>query len=135
LNVIPILEQELSTDNTELRTLATRALGEMFSQPGNLASTYQTVWKIWLQRMNDKAAQVRVAWVEQAITFFLNNSSELKQVQEGLINKVQDTDDKVRAAACKIIGLIGYDLVKQLVDVKLIEVLSLRCKDKKVTDL
>jgi sister-chromatid-cohesion protein PDS5 len=66
-NVIPQLEEELRVEDVQLRTLATRVLGEMYADKAgaDMARRYPTTWAQWLMRKNDKSAVVRLALVER----------------------------------------------------------------------
>lgn len=67
LNVIPQLEEELTTELFEYRKLATEILGDMLGEPlgsGDLALKYPGTWKEWLRRHNDKIPSVRIVMVE-----------------------------------------------------------------------
>lgn len=76
LNVVPQLEEELKVDRLQMRTLATQVLGEMFSEAKNgveLSRKYHSAWQAWLQRRNDKAAWVRLAFVETTKDLIVNH--------------------------------------------------------------
>lgn len=87
LNVVPQLEEELKVDRLAMRALATEALGEMFGDQKTgleLAKKYQTAWQAWLQRRNDKAAPVRLAFVEGTPGIIINHA-ELRSEIEGMV--------------------------------------------------
>jgi hypothetical protein len=45
------LETELNVDNIEMRILATKVLGSIFSEEGSLAAKqYPAVWQSWAQK-------------------------------------------------------------------------------------
>ncbi|CAB4432910.1 unnamed protein product [Rhizophagus irregularis] len=132
LNVIPQLEEELKLDDTPLRLLATQVLGEMFSEKNStLASRYDNVWKMWLLRRNDKIPDVRCAWTEYCLPLYINHHELAKQINEAIISKISDPDDKVRVAVCKVFGQLEYECASKLVGKELFIELAKRCRDRK----
>ncbi|RIA91799.1 armadillo-type protein [Glomus cerebriforme] len=132
LNVIPQLEEELKLDDTPLRLLATQVLGEMFSEKNStLASRYDNVWKMWLLRRNDKIPDVRCAWTEYCLPLYINHHELAKQINEAIISKMSDPDDKVRIAVCKVFGQLEYECASKLVGKELFIELAKRCRDCK----
>lgn len=152
LNVVPQLEEELKVDRLAMRTLATQALGEMFgdSKTGlELAKKYQTAWQAWLQRRNDKAAPVRLAFVEATVGLITNHGEMRTEIEgaclnriviavfdtlyiEALKNKLLDPDDKVRAASCRVYGQLDYETALHHVSNEQLQEVATRCLDKKV---
>src|SRR5690606_32454681 len=65
-NVVPQLDQELVTENAQLRQLAVETIGEMAILP-IFNSTFPGAWASWVQRSQDKAPQVRAKWAEAAV--------------------------------------------------------------------
>ena len=65
-NVVPQLEEELRVEEVQLRTMATKTLGEMFSDKHgyDLTQKYPSTWAHWMGRRNDKSVVVRSTWVE-----------------------------------------------------------------------
>ncbi|KAJ3012082.1 hypothetical protein HKX48_006454 [Thoreauomyces humboldtii] len=105
LNVIPLLDEELKVEDTNVRTLATNVLGEMFSVPGSvLARNFTHVWKSWLGRRMDKQSSVRIAWLDWALPWIRNHPDHVSDIDAALREKCMDPDDKVRSAALKVIG-------------------------------
>ena len=84
-NVIPQLEEELRVEEVQLRVLATQVLGEMFadSAGGDLEKKYPTTWALWLQKKNDKASAVRLAFVEGCKSLLMQHRAELREAVEG----------------------------------------------------
>ncbi len=83
--VIPQLEEELKLDRLQLRTLSTQTLGEMFGDPQgglDLSRKHHAVWSSWLQRRNDKAVPVRLAFVEATKSIF-EYHADLRSETEG----------------------------------------------------
>ncbi|KAG0073323.1 hypothetical protein BGZ89_006616 [Linnemannia elongata] len=132
LNVIPQLEEELKLSDVTIRTLATRSLGEMFSEKtSQLATQYESTWKAWLQRRNDKISQVRIAWIESLVDLIKNHTSLSKELSDGLSEKLVDPDEKVRAVACKIIGEFDYETSLHHIQKNTLIQVGHRCRDKK----
>ncbi|CAG8767948.1 1086_t:CDS:2, partial [Funneliformis caledonium] len=117
-------------DDTPLRLLATQVLGEMFSEKDStLASRYDNVWKMWLLRRNDKISDVRCAWIEYCLPLYINHHELAKQINEAIISKMSDPDDKVRIAVCKVFGQLEYECASKLVEKELFFELAQRCRD------
>ncbi|KNC98061.1 uncharacterized protein SPPG_09381 [Spizellomyces punctatus DAOM BR117] len=104
LSVIPQLDEELKVDDVHVRTLATNVLGQMFSEPGSkLAAKYPHVWKSWLGRRLDKQVSVRIIWLEYCFPLFKSHPELSADVDASLREKMIDPDEKVRAAAVKVL--------------------------------
>lgn len=75
-NTIPLLEAELHTENTEVRSLAVECVGKMAGArvaSANFTILYATCWNAWLARRNDKSPTVRVKWLEALPDILANN--------------------------------------------------------------
>ncbi|CAJ0745043.1 23507_t:CDS:10 [Entrophospora sp. SA101] len=132
LNVIPQLEEELKLDDLNLRMLATQVLGEMFSEKDStLASRYDSVWRTWLLRRNDKVADVRCTWVEFCLPLYTNHHELADQINEAIITKLSDPDDKVRIAVCRVFCQLEYECASKHVKKDLFIELAKRCRDRK----
>ena len=84
-NVIPQLEEELRVEEVQLRVLATQVLGEMFadSAGGELEKKYPSTWALWLQKKNDRANTVRLAFVEGCKDLLTQHRVDLRDAVEG----------------------------------------------------
>lgn len=51
---------------------------------------------------------------------------------EYLKDRLLDPEEKVRAVACRVIGEMSLDHIIDHVDIKLLQEIAARCKDKKV---
>ncbi|KAG0379601.1 hypothetical protein BGX24_012558 [Mortierella sp. AD032] len=132
LNVIPQLEEELKLSDITIRALATKSLGEMFSEKtSQLVTQYESTWKAWLQRRNDKIPQVRIAWLESLTNIIKSHASLSKELSEGLAEKLMDPDEKVRAIACKTIGEFDYETSLHHIQKNTLIQVGHRCRDKK----
>jgi sister chromatid cohesion protein PDS5 len=82
-NIIPQLEEELRAQQHELRTLATRTLGDMFAEKGGreLLKKYPSTWEFWLGRRNDKDTSVRLTWVEATQALLVKHSEPRKPIE------------------------------------------------------
>ena len=88
LNVVPQLEEELRVDRLQLRILATQVLGDMFAEPKNgaeLSKKYPSAWQCWLHRKSDKAAGVRLAFVEACKGMIVGNLVDFRMEIEGMV--------------------------------------------------
>ncbi|KAF9135883.1 hypothetical protein BGW39_010698 [Mortierella sp. 14UC] len=132
LNVIPQLEEELKLSDITIRTLATKSLGEMFSEKSSqLTTQYESTWKAWLQRRNDKSPQVRIIWIESLVNLIKSHASLSKELNEGLAEKLIDPDEKVRAVACRTIGEFDYETSLHHIQKYTLIQVGHRCRDKK----
>ncbi|KAG0281953.1 hypothetical protein BGZ95_000018 [Linnemannia exigua] len=132
LNVIPQLEEELKLSDVTIRALATKSLGEMFSEKtSQLATQYESTWKAWLQRRNDKIPQVRIVWLESLTNIINSHASLSKELSEGLAEKLMDPDEKVRAIACKTIGEFDYETSLHHIQKNTLIQVGHRCRDKR----
>ena len=151
-NVIPQLEAELRAEEVPLRCLATITLGKIFSNKKtgiDLVRKYNTCWKSWLQRKNDRHPSCRIAWI-QSVKDFMESPQELKAEIErallllcftykanlssvGIGGKIMDPDEKVRAATCKLFGEMPYETLSHHVSMHLLRAIGERILDKKVS--
>ncbi|KAG5641986.1 hypothetical protein DXG03_003815 [Asterophora parasitica] len=139
-SVIPQLEEELRVDEVALRLIATQVLGEMFADKGGaeLARKYPATWNVWVLRKNDKAASVRLKFVEVTKGLIINLSAQREVIEgltdqtEALLSKFLDPDEKVRAAACKVYGQLDYETALHHVSEAQLRAVAERGVDKKV---
>jgi len=86
-NVVPQLEEELRVDEVSIRVMATQTLGEMFADSGgtDFMKKYPSTWNLWLTRRNDKAAAVRLAFVEACRGLVLSPGDTREVIEGGYI--------------------------------------------------
>ncbi|ORY83920.1 hypothetical protein BCR37DRAFT_378936 [Protomyces lactucae-debilis] len=138
-NVIPQLESELNVENTECRIVATATINAMLSSlNGMLVLTqYPSTFKSWTSRRNDKSAQVRTTWVKGVgqILHSAPGASRITEVEkvciDGLMTKFIDLDEKVRSAACEVVGEMPYSVAKERLTAAVLAQFAIRCRDKK----
>lgn len=138
LNVIPQLEEELRAEDIQLRTLATKVLGQMFSEKPNnaaessdLAKRYANTWRAWLGRANDKSASLRMVWIESTKGLIVNHPELRPDLTPIITQKLLEPDERVRAAMAKSIGSLDYETALHHVDKAVLLTLAGRCKDTK----
>ncbi|OMH85305.1 Sister chromatid cohesion protein pds5 [Zancudomyces culisetae] len=133
-NVIPQIEEELFVDHVDVRTIATQVVGEMFSLRGYvLTKRYEGTWESWKRRRNDKAVAVRIKWVEKAVEMLAMQTQLVKELEDGIIEKLEDVDEKVRKAACEAFSRLELTKNAQIgISKKMVQALSERCKDRRV---
>ncbi|GJJ73906.1 sister chromatid cohesion protein PDS5 [Entomortierella parvispora] len=132
LNVIPQLEEELKLADVTIRSLATQSLGIMFAEKSSqLPTQYESTWKAWLQRRNDKVPQVRLIWVESLVDLIKTHGTLAKELREGLEQKIVDPDERIRAATCKVIGEFDYETSLHHIQKSTLTQVGHRCRDKK----
>ncbi|KAF5383320.1 hypothetical protein D9615_004981 [Tricholomella constricta] len=132
-SVIPQLEEELRVEEVTLRLIATQVLGEMFADKGGaeLAKKYPATWNVWVLRKNDKAASVRLKFVEATKGLLVNLFEQREVIEEALLSKLLDPDEKVRAAACKVYGQLDYETALHHVSEGQLRAVAERGVDKK----
>ncbi|KAG0238358.1 hypothetical protein BGW42_005591 [Actinomortierella wolfii] len=132
LSVVPQLEEELKMSDIAIRQLATETLGKMFAEKtSQLHKQYESTWKTWLSRRHDKMPQIRVTWVESLAPILKSHSDLSKDLCDCLMEKVIDTEEKVRAATCRILGELDYETSLHHVTKEVLEQVGHRCRDKK----
>ncbi|KAJ1941286.1 Sister chromatid cohesion protein pds5 [Kickxella alabastrina] len=133
LNVIPQLEEELSVEDVDIRILATGVLGEMFAEKGfTLAKRYESTWKAWKGRRADTLPLVRIQWVEHAVSLYQHQPQLSRELNDYVVEKLCDVDDKVRQAACRSLGLLDVtQVVQAAIGENVVDMLGERCKDRK----
>ncbi|KAJ2735032.1 Sister chromatid cohesion protein pds5 [Coemansia sp. BCRC 34962] len=133
LNVVPQLEEELGVDDVDIRVLATGVLGEMFAEKGfTLAKRYESTWKTWKGRRADTSAVVRIQWIEHAVSLYQHQPQLSRELNEFIVEKLCDVDDKVRQAACHSLGLLEMSApVQAAIGENVVRALGDRCKDRK----
>lgn len=157
-NVIPLVEEELTSEDMGVRILASRVLGEMFSDKpmekagtlplmlanvgssksvlqgtrADLAKKFPTTWKAWLGRSRDKAPQVRTAILEgsrEIIEYHHELGREIYEIWRG---RLTDPDDKIRLAACAAFQIVDYESSLNAFGKDTLLSLAERIHDKKV---
>ncbi|KAJ2746528.1 Sister chromatid cohesion protein pds5 [Coemansia sp. BCRC 34301] len=133
LNVVPQLEEELGVDDVDIRILATGVLGEMFAEKGfTLAKRYESTWKTWKGRRADTSAVVRIQWIEHAVSLYQHQPQLSRELNEYIVEKLCDVDDKVRQVACHSLGLLEMSTpVQAAIGENVVKALGDRCKDRK----
>ncbi|KAJ3050393.1 hypothetical protein HK097_008638, partial [Rhizophlyctis rosea] len=130
LNVVPQVEEELKTEDAEIRKAAVDVLGDVFAQSTNTAAIYPHVWQSWLRRKGDKDPLVRVRWLEKALAVVRVHPDFAGEISGGIEEKLLDPDEKVRVSACKAVGQIDAQ-ISGCFGERLIKAAGERLKDKK----
>ncbi|KAJ3482805.1 hypothetical protein NLI96_g6741 [Meripilus lineatus] len=132
-NVVPQLEEELKVEEVAIRLMATQVLGEMFADKGgtDFIKKYPSTWGIWLHRKNDKSPSVRLAFVEATKGIITNLAEMREQVEEALLSKLLDPEEKVRAAVCKMYSQLDYETALHHVSDNQLQSVAGRGVDKK----
>lgn len=133
LNVVAILEQELTADDVLVRQVAVRTLGHMLGekQTPSVAAKYPNTWKVWLNRSRDKAVGLRVLWVDSTRGLIVNHPELSSDLTTVLIEKLRDPDERVRAALVKVIGTLDYETVLHHLDQPFLHELGERLRDRR----
>ncbi|KAJ1819836.1 Sister chromatid cohesion protein pds5, partial [Coemansia sp. RSA 2598] len=135
LNVIPQVEEELSVDDVDIRVLATGVLGEMFAEKGfTLAKRYESTWRTWKGRRADTSPLVRIQWVEHAVSLYQHQPQLSRELNEFVVEKLCDVDEKVRQATCRALGQLDMtQMVQAAISEGVVNMLGERCKDRKAS--
>lgn len=157
-NVIPLVEEELVSEDMGVRILASRTLGDMFSDKptekagslplmlasvgssknalisarADLAKKYPQTWKAWLGRSRDKSPQVRITILEcsrDIIEFHHELGRDIYEIWKG---RFTDPDDKLRATACAAFQIVDYESSLHAFEKDLLLNLAERIQDRKV---
>lgn len=157
-NVIPLVEAELVSEDLGVRILASRILGEMFSDKpleragslpllfsstsnnnlmiqttrADLAKKHPQTWKAWLQRSRDKAHQVRLTMIESAKEILPNHHELGRDIYEIWKGRFTDPDDRIRAVACAAFSTVDYESSLHAFDKETLVSLAARIQDRKV---
>ncbi|CAO1625621.1 unnamed protein product [Jaminaea pallidilutea] len=134
LNVIAVLEQELLAEDVIVRQIAVRTLGQMLADKNGypLATKYPNVWKAWLLRSNDKQVNLRIVWAEMTGPLISAQPQLCRDLVPYVQAKVQDPDERVRAAVAKVIGGLDFETALHHIDRNLLVSLAERLRDRKV---
>ncbi|KNE65977.1 hypothetical protein AMAG_10259 [Allomyces macrogynus ATCC 38327] len=135
LNVVPQLEEELVAEHTTFRSLAIKTLGAMLAHPHQLLfRLYPSAWKAWLNRRNDKVAQLRLQWLSLVPDVYNRHAAHLApELNDALTQRLLDMDEKVRLAACQIVPQIDFDTVRRFVTANVFDAVGSRIKDKRLS--
>lgn len=157
-NVIPLIEEELVSEDTGVRILASRTLGDMFSDKptekagtlplmlasigssktalvsarADLAKKYPQTWKAWLGRSRDKSPQVRQAILECSRDIIEHHHELGRDVYDIWKGRFTDPDDKIRATACAAFQIVDYESSLHVFGKDLLLSLAERIQDRKV---
>ncbi|KAI9339312.1 armadillo-type protein [Obelidium mucronatum] len=133
LNVIPLFEDQLKCEDEKVRELSTDVLGKIFVDSGSrVAVVYPAIWRVWLERRNDKNSAIRILWLQYCHEVYRHHPELCPDISSGLEQKFYDPDDKVRLAAIKVMRMMdSVSLVN--VSRELLLHLADRCKDKKMS--
>lgn len=132
LSVLPQLEFKLKGNEESERLEAVQLLGRMFgSENSTLAESNKQLWNCYLGRFCDISPEIRIECIHMGKSFLLSNIAFLRSdVTEQLINRLLDTDEKVRLEAlltCFEAAMENFEVI----DLKLLENIRERMRDKK----
>ncbi|KAK7205746.1 armadillo-type protein [Myxozyma melibiosi] len=134
-STIPQLEQEILTESTQIRLLATQTVGLIAGEvPGrvNFMTTHASCWEAWLGRQNDRSALVRSKWAEGCAYITGNRADAVEGTVEGIAKTLIDNDERVRLASCKAIGTLDYKVVvRKFKNEAVLNNLAERSRDRK----
>ncbi|WVQ98079.1 hypothetical protein IAU59_005201 [Kwoniella sp. CBS 9459] len=135
LNTVPLLEENLKiADEVPIRHLSVKTLGRLFGQRAGAedpARKYPSAWRAWLGRKVDKALSVRLAWVEGTREVLIKHPEVRRELEANLIDRISDSDERVRAAVCRVIGSLDYETALHHISLQTLEQISVRMSDKK----
>nr|XP_018265446.1 uncharacterized protein I303_01812 [Kwoniella dejecticola CBS 10117]OBR87604.1 hypothetical protein I303_01812 [Kwoniella dejecticola CBS 10117] len=135
LNVVPLLEENLKvSDELTIRQLSVRTLGALFSQrigTEDPSKKYPSTWRAWLGRRVDKAFAVRLTWVEGTKGLLINHPEVRLELQAELRDRIVDSDERIRAAICRVIGSLDYETALHHISLDTLKTIGERMSDKK----
>nr|XP_019008459.1 uncharacterized protein I206_07018 [Kwoniella pini CBS 10737]OCF47240.1 hypothetical protein I206_07018 [Kwoniella pini CBS 10737] len=137
LNVIPLLEDNLKvSDELIIRQLSVKTLGRLFAQRAGSedpSKKYPSTWRAWLGRRVDKAFNVRLTWVEGTKGVLTNHPEVREELQSSLRDRIHDSDERIRAAICKIVGSLDYETALHHISLDTLKEIAGRMSDKKAS--
>ncbi|KAF4505384.1 hypothetical protein G6O67_007341 [Ophiocordyceps sinensis] len=132
-------------DDRSPGAVETNVLTKPYS-PQSFAQTHAGTYRSFVSRKNDKVGFIRAAWVAAA-GYILSTSAggiglsreEERELVQGLVEKLNDGEEKVRLAAVKAIELFDFRLVVSKLGVtggvdkegSILASLADRCRDRK----
>lgn len=133
LNVMAVLEQELTAEDLVVRQIAVRTLGQMFGDKvnGQMAFRHPNSWKAWLARARDKSSAIRVVWAECIGNIVSHHPHFRLELTPVLAEKVTDPDEKVRATIARVLGTLNYEAALHHVERSLLYALAKRLLDRR----
>ncbi|OCF45868.1 hypothetical protein I317_00356 [Kwoniella heveanensis CBS 569] len=135
LNVVPLLQDNLKiADEVAIRQLSVKTLGRLFGQRSGAedpARKYASAWRAWLGRRLDKALAVRLAWVEGTREVLIKHPEVRKELETNLMDRIEDSDERVRAAVCRVIGSLDYETALHHISPSTLGKIIVRMGDKK----
>ncbi|KAL0486397.1 sister chromatid cohesion protein [Acrasis kona] len=128
LYVVPELALQLKDEDDGVRLGVIQLMGEMFSaRESNLVNEYQTVADEFFSRFSDKEPKIRVQMIRTAGDIIKAHPSCYKMIEEKLLERCDDYDEKVRLVVVDVITNISPTLISE----KLVNKIRERCRDKK----
>lgn len=120
--------------DTKIREIATTTFSSLFAEKGSvLIRSFASAWKKWLNREKDKEVSIRVHLIEGCGPIYKTHPEVAAELDEVLLHKIRDPDDKVRTAVIRTIASLHPSVITFVGNEVLTE-LSERCKDKKVSE-
>ncbi|ANB11094.1 Pds5p [Sugiyamaella lignohabitans] len=116
VNVLGQLEQNMSIENTALRYMSTRVIGEIICFEAsriNFITEYNAIFKTWIGRYRDVSPKIRINWAN-TVPNFVKNQTNHTIVLESVIpflGLLEDPDEKVRIAVCKALANVDIDTI------------------------
>ncbi|KAF8899783.1 armadillo-type protein [Gymnopilus junonius] len=134
-SVIPILETELRADGLGPRLMATQTLGEMYADKSgvDLVRKYPLTWSTWVSRKQDISVAVRLKCVEAVPPLLVNLPEQRETLDELLMAKMYDPDERVRTAVCKVYSHLDYEAALHHVSLQTLRAVVGRGLDKKAS--
>ncbi|KAG2732527.1 hypothetical protein G9P44_004944 [Scheffersomyces stipitis] len=144
-SVMGLIDDELNADDEKIRILATETIGQMIGSTSLSSSVsvtkvnffifHRETWANWLKKTTDVSPAVRAKWVEQVPGIIGSSSSSTTEVNNALCGCLHkcllDTDERVRAAACKSIESVSFEnFTNRLCNKSILQTLSHLTREK-----
>ncbi|SCU97563.1 LAMI_0F10528g1_1 [Lachancea mirantina] len=112
-SVLGFVNQMLCSDNELLRESATDCVGRMLAttQSQNFVVAHKETYKIWLSKMADISANVRVAWLSEISSILQVRSDISDDISKGLSKTLIDSDHVVRLAAVESLAALNVTVI------------------------
>lgn len=112
VTVLGEIEHYMRDEKVELRTMATSVVGRILGWEDdrvNFVREHNSAYKVWLGRSRDKDANVRSTWVQHLPEILMARPGVYDEVAGPLESLLNDSDEKVRAAACRGLQRVDAD--------------------------
>ncbi|KAL8482154.1 hypothetical protein ACS0TY_028350 [Phlomoides rotata] len=133
LSVIPLLTNELLTDQVDVRIKVLNLIRKLLAFHGqNFSREYPYVFVEFLNRFSDKSAEVRLTALSCAKALYMTNPSHRESLESAIKDRLLDHDDKVRMEAVNVACELAKTNLNR-VSSDIVTLAAERLRDKKIS--